>query len=81
MLMILWMKKYINLLYLLNLYYASLFNLYIFKDKRDLGVDSASLKIKAEYSDNSSRKRQLPMVNTGPIPGKPVLGDILKPIK
>lgn len=83
MLTILWMKKYINLKYLLNLYYPTLFNIIIniSQDKRDLGIDSASLKIKAEYSDNSSRKRQLPMINTGPIPGKPVLGDILKPIK
>ncbi|XP_026817335.1 G patch domain-containing protein 1 [Rhopalosiphum maidis] len=51
------------------------------EDKKDLGIDASSLKIKAEYSDHSSRKRQLPIVNTGPIPGKPVLGEILKPIK
>lgn len=51
------------------------------EDKKDLGIDASSLKIKAEYSDHSSRKRQLPIVNTGPIPGKPVLGEILKPIQ
>ncbi|XP_050528379.1 uncharacterized protein LOC126898425 [Daktulosphaira vitifoliae] len=51
------------------------------EDKKDLGIDPSSLKVKAEYSDNSSRKRHLPEINTGPIPGKPVLGEILKPIR
>lgn len=46
-----------------------------------MGIDPSSLKIKAEYSDNSSRKRQLPETNSGPIPGRPVLGEILKPIR
>ncbi|VVC24072.1 G-patch domain,G patch domain-containing protein, N-terminal [Cinara cedri] len=51
------------------------------EDKKDLGIDSSSLKIKSEYSHYTSRKRQFPEVNVGPIPGRPALGDILKPIK
>jgi len=38
------------------------------------------LKIKSEYNNYSSRKRKYPEIDTGPIPGKPVLGEILKPI-
>lgn len=51
------------------------------EDKGEFGIAPKVLRATSDYKQSSSRKRHHMNLSTGPIPGQPVLRDILQPAK
>ncbi|XP_034249533.1 G patch domain-containing protein 1 homolog [Thrips palmi] len=51
------------------------------EDTGEFGIAPKVLRATSDYKQSSSRKRHLMNLSTGPIPGQPVLRDILQPAK
>lgn len=51
------------------------------EDKGEFGIAPKVLRATSDYTQGTSRKRSHMKQSTGPIPGQPVLRDILQPVK
>nr|XP_018904786.1 PREDICTED: G patch domain-containing protein 1 [Bemisia tabaci] len=50
------------------------------EDTSEFGIAPKAIRVKNTFSDSSGAKRKLPQYHSGPIPGVPVLSEILKPV-